>query len=69
MEEHLSQYEQGQIPEEARREAVKKAPLTLTGLGVGGVLGALIAGRSGALVGGIIGGILGYTRDTKQQSK
>ena len=67
MEGQPSQYEPGQIPEEARKEALKKAPVTLTGLGVGGVLGALIAGRVGALVGGIIGGILGYTHDTKQQ--
>ena len=69
MEERPSSYEQGQIPEEARREALKKAPSTLAGLGVGGVLGALIAGSVGALVGGIIGGVIGYVRDTKQQTK
>ena len=69
MEEQPSSYEQGQIPEEARKEALKKAPLTLAGLGVGGVLGALAGGRVGALVGGIIGGVMGYIHDTKQQSK
>jgi len=69
MEEQSGQYKQGQIPEEARREALKKAPSTLAGLGVGGILGALAGGRVGALVGGIIGGVMGYIHDTKQQSK
>ena len=67
MEEHPSPYEQGQIPEEARREAVKKAPMTLTGLGVGGVLGAVAAGPIGALVGGVFGGVVGCVYDVKQK--
>ena len=67
MEEHTSQYDPGQIPEETRREAVKKAPSTLAGLGIGGVLGALVAGHMGALLGGIIGGVIGYTRDAKRR--
>ena len=69
MQEYPSSYEQGQIPEEARREAAKKAPMTLTGLGVGGVFGALIAGPIGALVGGIIGGVAGCVHDIEKQGK
>ena len=69
MEEYPTAYGQGQIPEEARREAAKKAPMTLTGLGVGGVFGALIAGPVGALVGGIIGGVAGCVHDIRQQSE
>ena len=69
MEEPLSVYEQGWIPEEGRREAARRAPYTLAGLGAGGILGALLAGPAGALAGGIIGGLIGYARDTKQQSK
>jgi hypothetical protein len=69
MEKYLSPYDQGWIPEAARKEAAERAPSTLVGLGVGGTLGALIAGPRGALAGGIIGGLIGYAHDSERQSK
>lgn len=69
MERYPISYDQGRIPKEARREAAKRAPSTLAGMGAGGILGALIAGPPGALLIGIVGGLIGYARDTEQQSK
>ncbi len=62
-------YNQGYIPKEVQRAAVKRAPNTLAGVGIGSILGAFIAGPLGAMFGAIFGGAIGYDRDTKQQRK
>lgn len=50
-------------------EATGRAPYTLPGLFIGGIIGALIDGPRGALIGGAIGGSLGFVADTMEKKR
>ena len=69
MEEKRLSYVSPFLPAEVQREAKRRAPHTLTGLMLGGTIGAIIGGPAGALIGGFVGGLLGYGRDTEQESR
>jgi uncharacterized protein YcfJ len=50
-------------------EARRRAPATLSGLLIGGIIGALLDGPRGALIGGILGGFLGCDLDKERGRK
>lgn len=61
--EAMVQIEKG-IVDAARR----KAPRTLPGLVLGGIVGALLGGPVGAFVGGMIGGGIGLSADLEEEN-
>lgn len=48
-------------------KASERAPYTLPGLLIGGIIGALIDGPRGAFIGGTIGGSLGFIADMAKE--
>lgn len=53
--------------EEVVRQAMQRAPWTIRGLVLGGIVGALFRGPRGALLGGVLGGLWGYCADVAEE--
>lgn len=47
--------------ENSANQKYKDSKPVLSGMGAGGIIGAIVAGPAGALVGGLIGGLLGLS--------